>query len=61
MKNSYRLLLGVLSGLLLTAGFINAADHLDPLANQSNDSSTHSPGTTAPDCGSLCDMLDSND
>ncbi len=61
MKNSYRLLLGVLSGLLLWAGFANAANRLDPLTNHLNAASSQAPSGTAPDCGSYCDVLDSTD
>lgn len=61
MKNSYRLLLGVLSGLMLSAGFVNAANRLDPLANQLNATSSQATRTTAPDCTSYCDVADSTD
>ncbi len=33
MKNSLRFFLGLISSLLLSAGFAKAAAHLDPLSN----------------------------
>lgn len=59
MKNFKRLLLGVLSSLLFAAGFARAASQLDPMSqslNQTNDSVI----SGAPDCGTLCDVMDDN-
>jgi hypothetical protein len=59
MKNLKRLVLGVLSSLLFTAGFARAADLLDPMS-RSLSLNTDTSISGAPDCSSLCDIHDTN-
>ena len=56
MKSINRLVLGILSSLLLAAGFVRAADRLDPMSNSlslSNDNTT--VGIAVP-CTVPCDI-----
>jgi hypothetical protein len=62
MNNAKRLLLGVFSSLLLAAGFVRAADRLDPMSAQlSQTTSTNFSAAPAcgGTCGSVCDMINS--
>lgn len=61
MENSCRFSLGVLSGLLFSAGFGNAANRFDPLPHQIAQGSAHSPNSMAPDCIGPGDMPDPAD
>lgn len=51
MKNTKRLILGVISSLLLAAGFAQAAEKIDPIAANS---STQSSLRVAEDCDGPC-------
>jgi hypothetical protein len=58
MKNLKRLVLGALSSLLFTVGFARAADLLDPMSQSLPQINSDSAISSAPDCGSLCDIHD---
>jgi hypothetical protein len=60
MKNLKRLVFGVLSSLLLAVGFVQAADHLDPMSRSLSVNQENSVSSTAPDCSGLCDVVDPN-
>jgi hypothetical protein len=57
MKNTKRLLFGALSSLLLAAGFVRAADRLDPVTSQLADAAQAMRGS--PDCAQFCDEVSS--
>jgi hypothetical protein len=60
MKNLKRLVFGVLSSLLLTVGFVRAADQLDPMSKSLSVNQENSVTSSAPSCGDLCDFYDKN-
>ena len=60
MKKLKRLLLGVLSSLLLTAGFAQAADQLDPMSRSLAVTRTDPALSGALDCAGNCDFVDRN-
>jgi len=53
MKNTTRFVLGVLSSLLFSAGFVNAADRLDPMS-QALPPSDADTKIAATDTGTFC-------
>lgn len=59
MKNLKRFVFGVLSSLLLAVGFVQAADHLDPMTRSLSMNQENSVTSSAPDCSGNCDF-DSN-
>ena len=60
MKTLNRLVLGVLSSLLLAAGFVRAADQMDPISRSLPKNEGSMVTSTAPDCSQNCDVADSN-
>lgn len=57
MKTTKRFLFGLLSSLLLAAGFARAADGLDPMTtNLGADANNHVASTAAEPCISPCDI-----
>ena len=58
MNKLKRLMFGVLSSLLLAVGFVQAANHLDPMSRTLGVNSENSVASTAPDCSSYCDVHD---
>jgi hypothetical protein len=58
MKKIARFVLGVLSSLLLAAGLARAADKVDPVSL--TNSATDSVLTGAPECTTLCDIVDND-
>lgn len=57
MKNLKRLVFGVLSSLLLAVGFVQAADHLDPMSRSLSTNPENVVTSSAPDCGGNCDFV----
>jgi hypothetical protein len=55
MKNTKRLILGVISSLLLSAGFAQAAEKIDPLAS---DIASETTLQVADDCDGTCGIAD---
>lgn len=55
MKNIQRLSLSVISSLLFFAGFVQAAEGLDPVS--ANVATQQDATTAAADCGGDCDLL----
>ena len=60
MNKLKRLMFGVLSSLLLAVGFVQAANHLDPMSRTLGVNSENSVAATAPDCTSYCDVHDAS-
>lgn len=58
MKNLKRFLFGAFSSLLLTAGFVRAADRLDPMSRTLTSVDTGIAQLGAPDSSMECDVLD---
>ncbi len=58
-QKAKRLFLGIASSLLLATGFVQAAEHLDPLTSelqQNKNSAAAEIG--APDCVSICNFVE---
>ena len=55
MKNIKRLALGIISSVLLAAGFARSADRLDPM-NQDFPAVSNGPAAPAPDTSSFCNV-----
>jgi hypothetical protein len=53
MKNTKRLVFGLISSLLLAVGFVRAADSLDPVVKDAAVSSSQTLGV-ADDCSTQC-------
>lgn len=51
MKNTKRLVLAVISSLLLAAGFVQAAEKLDPVVTDISGSNVQKTLQVAQDCG----------
>ena len=60
MMKLKRLVFGVLSSLLLTAGFAQAADELDPMSRSLARTRTDPTLSGALDCAGFCDAVDCN-
>lgn len=57
MKTTNRFVLALLSSLLLSAGFVRAAERLDPISQATSHSNAKL--TPAPECGSaICNVVD---
>lgn len=57
MKITKRLLLGIASSVLLTTGWLRAAEGLDPTSSLLAADGENPPFSGAPDCaGNLCDF-----
>jgi hypothetical protein len=54
MNSIKRLVFGVISSLLLAAGFVRAADRLDPMTNSLRFSTDHGSLDAAPPCTEPC-------
>lgn len=59
MKSIKRTLLGIISSLLLAAGFVRAAGDLDPINTSAIAGETRSPvSDSSPTCVNDCDIAD---
>jgi hypothetical protein len=58
MNKTKRLVLGVISSLLLAAGFAQAADRLDPLSKSLGSDVTPLAHVATEACATLCDVND---
>ncbi|MEO6245201.1 MAG: hypothetical protein ABIQ12_07170 [Opitutaceae bacterium] len=61
MKSTYRIVLGIVSSLLLAAGFSQAAGKLDPTGSSpawTSHAATESGAPAGEDCGLECDIAD---
>jgi len=56
MKSLYRLVLGVISSLLLAAGFTRAADRFDPMSNSLRNSISNGPVGVSVPCTVPCEI-----
>jgi hypothetical protein len=56
MNKIKRLVLGVISSLLLAAGFAQAADSFDPLSRSLGSDVNTFAGAASEPCSSLCDV-----
>jgi len=54
MKTATRLLLGIITTLLLTAGLARAAEHFDPISNDAGHTSCLTSDGSAPNCSMPC-------
>jgi len=57
MKNTKRFILGLVSSLLLSAGFVRAADNLDPVVRDARTSTEKTLGV-AKGCATQCWAID---
>jgi hypothetical protein len=55
MKTTTQFLLGMITCLLLTSGFVRAAGHFDPVTPQAAPAS-HGSEKSAPDCTGPCSL-----
>ena len=57
MKSIKRIVFGVISSLLLAAGFVHAAGGLEPISTHSTSIESDSHGSS-PGCANECDIAD---